>query len=206
MRKFGWLICLWWPALASAQAAPDASVEAALANLSSRAATVFVGQVVGIRRDAGVVEVQFRVDTPVVGQTGGSYTLREWAGMWPQGQWRYHVGERALVFLHGTSSAGMSSAVDGGEGVVPVMADTDGTVLLDVRRMSTRVLRQIGEPLADGSNGAIALKDALPVIQSRGTAVVRPVRRPLPRPILETPSGVSTKPPVQPIEVLPDAQ
>ncbi len=169
--------------------APDASVEAALANLSGRAATVFVGQVVGIRRDAGVVEVQFRVDTPVLGQTGGSYTLREWAGMWPQGQWRYRVGERALVFLHGTSSAGLSSAVDGSEGVVPVMADADGTVLLDVRRLSTRVERQIGEPLADVGNGAIALKDVLPLIQSRGTAVVRPVRRPLPRGVAISPAA-----------------
>src|SRR5215469_6090989 len=175
-----WLIWLLWPAIAGAQqsvvAAPDASVSAALANLSRRAAAVFVGQVVDIRRLAGVVEIQFRVDTPVLGQTGGSYMLREWAGMWPQGQWRYRVGERALVFLHGTSSAGLSSAVDGGEGVVPVMAASDGTVLLDVRRLSTRVLRQVGQPLNDG-NDAMALNDALPVIKSRGA---RPVRRPLP--------------------------
>lgn len=209
MRKVGWLIWLLWPAIAGAQAVPDASVEAALGNLSRRAATVFVGQVVGIRRNAGVVEVQFRVDTPVVGATGGSYTLREWAGMWPQGQWRYRVGERAMVFLHGTSSAGLSSVVDGSEGVVPVMADTDGTVLLDVRRLSTRVQRQIGEPLADVSDGAIALKDALPLIQSRGTLGRRPVRRPLPRgtaPILATPTSVLTKVPVHPIgERMPDA-
>ena len=178
-----WLIWLLWPAIAGAQqsavAAPDASVSAALANLSQRAAIVFVGQVVDIRRNAGVVEIQFRVDTPVLGQAAGSYTLREWAGMWPQGQSRYRVGERALVFLHGTSSVGLSSAVDGREGVVPVMSDTDGTVLLDVRRLSTRVLRQPGEPLDDG-NGAMALADALPVIESRGTTPVRPVRRPLP--------------------------
>lgn len=185
-----WLIWLLWPAIAGAQqavvAAPDGSVSAALANLSQRAATVFVGQVVDIRRDAGVVEIQFRVDTPLVGQTGGSYTLREWAGMWPPGQWRYRVGERALVFLHGTSAAGLSSAVDGGEGVVPVMADTDGTVLLDVRRLSTRVLRQVGQPLNDG-DGAIALQDALPVIESRGTKPIRPVRRPLPPAVHPTP-------------------
>jgi hypothetical protein len=206
-----WLIWLLWPAIAGAQqavvAAPDASVSAALANLSQRAAIVFVGQVVDIRRNAGVVEIQFRVDTLVLGQTGGSYTLREWSGMWPPGQWRYGVGERALVFLHGTSAAGLSSAVDGGEGVVPVMADTDGTVLLDVRRLSTRVLRQVGQPLSDGSgagngagnvagNGAMALKDALPLIESRGTRPIRPVRRPLP-------PGVQPAPP--PSGGLPDA-
>ena len=71
-----WLIWLLWPAIAGAQqtvvATPDASVSAALANLSQRAATVFVGQVVDIRRDAGVVEIVFRVDTPLVGQAGGA--------------------------------------------------------------------------------------------------------------------------------------
>jgi len=194
-----WLIWLLWPAIAGSQqtmvASPDASVSAALVNLSERAATVFVGQVVDIRRNAGVVEIQFRVDKPVLGQAAGSYTLREWAGMWPQGQWRYRVGERALVFLHGTSGAGLSSAVDGGEGVVPVMGDSDGTVLLDVRRLSTRVLRQVGQPLDDG-NGAVALGDVLPLIESRGTVPVRPVRRPLPPAVLIQPGGVanSTKP------------
>jgi len=206
-----WLIWLLWPAIAGAQqavvAAPDASVSAALANLSQRAAIVFVGQVVDIRRNAGVIEIQFRVDMPVVGQAGGSYTLREWAGMWPPGEARYRAGERALVFLHGTSSAGLSSAVDGSEGVVPVMADADGTVLLDVRRLSTRVLRQVGQPLDDG-NGAMALKDVLPLIESRGTKPVRPVRRPLPPAVVIQPgSGATNTTGPRPIEErLPDVQ
>ena len=208
-----WLIWLLWPAIAAGAqqvaAGPDESVTAALANLSQRAATVFVGQVVDIRRDAGVVEVQFRVDTPVVGATGGSYTLREWAGMWPQGQSRYRVGQRALVFLHGASGAGLSSVVDGSEGMVPVMADTNGTVLLDVRRLSTRVQRQLGEPLADVSDGAIALSDALPVIQSRGVVVKRPVRRPLPpgvTPIAASWRQVTKIMPKPIVEQVPDAQ
>lgn len=208
-----WLIWLLWPAIAGAQqavvAAPDASVSAALANLSQRAATVFVGQVVDIRRDAGVVEIRFRVDTPLVGQAGANYTLREWAGMWPPGQWRYRVGEHALVFLHGTSAAGLSSAVDGGEGVVPVMSDTDGTVLLDVRRLSTRVRREVGQPLTDG-NGAMALTDALPVIKSRGMRPIRPVRRPLPpavHPSAPPSGGVLEAPLPRPIvETLFDVQ
>jgi hypothetical protein len=205
-----WLL---WPAIAAAAqqgaVAPDVSVEAALGNLSRRAATVFVGQVVGIQRNAGVVEIRFRVDTPVLGQAGGSYTLREWAGMWPQGQSRYRVGERALVFLHGASSAGLSSPVDGREGVVPVMADRDGTVMLDVRRLSTRVLRQLGEPLADVSNGAIALKDVLPVIESRGATTLRPVRRPLPAGagvLPRQPEGTQPVGPTRPIEALMPAQ
>lgn len=209
-----WLIWLLWPAIAmSAQqgvvGAPDVSVTAALTNLSQRAATVFVGQVVGIRQNAGVVEVQFRVDTPVVGQAGGSYTLREWAGMWPQGQSRYRLGQRALVFLHGTSSAGLSSVVDGAEGMVPVIADSDGTLLLDVRRLSTRVQRQVGAPLSDVSDGAIALNDALPVIESRGVTIRRPVRRPLPpsvTPIMSTWRQVTVLQPKPIMEQVPDAQ
>lgn len=162
-------------------AAPDASVEAALGNLASRAATVFVGQVVAIERHAGVVSVVFRVDRQVVGAVGATYTLREWAGMWPPGQWRYSVGERALVFLHAASAAGLSSAVDGGEGVVPVVAAADGTPLVDVRRLGTRVLRQVGDPLPGATDGAMALNDVVPLIVNGGRpGVRRPVRRPLP--------------------------
>jgi hypothetical protein len=201
MRVCRWLIWLLWPAIAAgAQSAPDASVTAALGNLSARAATAFVGQVTAIRREAGVVEIDFRVDTPVLGQAGATYTLREWAGMWPPGMQRYRVGERALVFLHGASSAGLSSAVDGGEGIVPVMADADGTVLLDVRRLATRVQRQVGQPLVDG-DGAMALKDALPVIQSRGATTVRPVRRPLPPAVMPVVS-VGTKNPAKPLPIV----
>jgi hypothetical protein len=204
MRVRQWLVWLLWPAIAGgAQAAPDVSVTAALGNLSARAAAVFVGQVTAIRREAGIVEVVFRVDTPVVGKTGSTYTLREWAGMWPPGMQRYRVGERALVFLHGASGAGLSSAVDGREGVVPVMADSDGTVLLDVRRLATRVLRQVGQPLVDG-DGAMALKDALPVIQSRGVTTVRPVRRPLPPAVMPV-MPVGTRDPNKPQPVVQKA-
>lgn len=209
-----WLIWLLWPAIAAGaqqqvMSGPDASVTDALVSLSRRAAMVFVGQVVDIRRNAGVVEIQFRVDEPVLGETGGSYTLREWAGMWPQGQMRYRVGQRALVFLHGTSSAGLSSVVDGAEGMVPVTAGADGTVLLDVRRLSTRVQRQLGEPLAGVSDGAIALKDVLPLVESRGSTTRRPVRRPLPPgtvPILSTWRQVTQVKPRPIVEQVPDAQ
>jgi hypothetical protein len=166
---------------AQAVAEPDASVGAALENLASRAAIVFAGQVTSIQRQGGVVAIVFRVDTPVVGQAGPVYTLREWAGLWPPGQWRYTVGERAMVFLHGSSQAGFSSAVDGGEGVVPLVRGTDGTPLLNVRRLSTRVLRQVGQPLPDADSGAITLSDAVRLVQSWRTVRGRePSRRPLP--------------------------
>ena len=162
-------------------AAPDASVQAALQNLASRSAVVFVGQVTAIQRHTGVVEIVFRVDRPVLGQVDATYTLREWAGLWPPGQWRYTVGERAMMFLHATSGAGLSSAVDGGEGVVPVVGTADGTPLLDVRRLSTRVLRQVGDPLPTEANGAIALEDAIPLVANWKHRGLRPpVRRGLP--------------------------
>lgn len=164
-----------------AVAAPDASVEAALESLASRSAVIFVGQVTAIERHTGVVEIVFRVDRPVLGQVGATYTLREWAGLWPPGQWRYTVGERAMVFLHASSGAGFSSAVDGGEGVVPVVGTADGTPLLDIRRLSTRVLRQVGDPLPSEANGAIALEDAIAVVTNgRRRGLRPPVRRGLP--------------------------
>jgi hypothetical protein len=73
------------------------------------------------------------------------------------------------------------------------MADSDGTVLVDVRRLSTRVLRQVGQPLTD-DNGAMALKDVLPVIESRGMRLVRPVRRPLPPAAVQVQRGVDIGP------------
>jgi hypothetical protein len=79
-------------------------------------------------------------------------------------------------------------------------------VLLDVRRLSTRVLRQVGQPLDDG-NGAMALSDALPVIESRGSTPVHPVRRPLPPAAVQVQKGVNLNPTgPHPIEALTDAQ
>lgn len=187
-------------------AAPDESVEAALQSLAARAATVFVGQVVAIERHTGVVGIVFRVDRPVVGGVGASYTLREWAGLWPPGQWRYRVGERALVFVRGASAAGLSSAVDGSEGVVPVMAAPDGSALVDVRRLGTRVLRQMGDPLPGAADGAMALNDVLPlIVNGGGQQVRRPVRRPLP-PSMVAPTGpAGTMLTVTPGDTLRDA-
>lgn len=175
-------------------AQPDASVGAALRDLASRAALVFAGQVVSIQRSGAVVQIVFRVDTPVIGQVGSTYTLREWAGMWPPGQWRYTVGERALVFLHGASQAGFSSAVDGGEGVVPLVRGSDGTPLLDARRLSTRVLRQIGQPLPDESASAISLAEATQIVANWKAPTFRePSRRPLPPGLDVVPKRTSTK-------------
>ena len=94
-----------------------------LERISGRAAIIFVGQVVAVRRSgsaSGVVEVDFRVDTAIRGCTADSYTLREWAGLWVVNNERYHVGERLLMVLHAPSAAGLSSPVDGTDGAIPI--------------------------------------------------------------------------------------
>lgn len=186
-RRFGFVICGVCLAAglaagsgvrAWAQAvAPQTTLTGELQSLASRAATVFAGQVVSIERKGGVVEITFRVDEAVVGQPGAGYTLREWAGLWPPGQFRYTVGERALIFLHAASAAGLGSPVDGAEGVVPILVQgANAPALLDIRRMSSALLRKVGTPLATEANGAIQLSDAVAVITAaHGTGAPRPV-------------------------------
>ena len=144
---------------------PQSSLTGELASLASRAGVIFVGQVVKIQPKGSVVDIDFTVEQPLAGASGSEFTLHEWTGLWPQGQTRYILGERALVFLRGASAAGFSSPVDGAEGVVPVIAQgANAPQLLDVRRLSSAVLRAPGEPLPSTANGAILLSDAFAVI------------------------------------------
>jgi hypothetical protein len=170
--------------------APAESVGAELRLLASRADVVFVGQVEKIEvKDGaagelggGVVEITFSVEQPVLGVVGGSYVMREWAGRWTGGQQRFQVGERAMFFLHAPSAAGLSSAVDGMMGVVPVVpVSSNGQALLDVRWLATRVLRVVGGRLAGIagatgiSEGGIALVDGIAVAKAWQTdSVVEP--------------------------------
>ena len=154
------------PAAAQSAPEPQVSLSAELTSLASRAAQVFAGQVVSVTRKGGVVEITFRVEKPVVGATGNTLTLREWAGLWPPGQFRYTIGERALVFLHGVSAAGFASSVDGAEGVVPiVVAGANAPQLLDIRRLAAAILRTPGTPLPTEADGAIQLSDAMSIVQ-----------------------------------------
>jgi hypothetical protein len=159
---------------------PDTSVGAALRSLASRAGVVFVGRVTAIVPQGGVVEVRFAVEQPVLGAVGATYSMREWAGLWAGGQPRYRVGQRAMFFLHAPGAAGLSSPVDGMEGVVPVLASGDDGAALDVRWLSARVLRATGAPMADAENGAVALSEARSVITAWRTSQMEPKRLPLP--------------------------
>ncbi len=139
--------------------AVDTSVGGALRSLAGRAGVVFVGQVVAVERKGGVMEVRFRVQQVVLGAVGVTYTLREWAGLWAGGQQRYTVGQRAMWFFNPPNGAGLSSPVDGMEGVVPLVPmGADAAPLLDVRRLATRVQRTVGQPM---TVEAMALPEAV---------------------------------------------
>ena len=160
--------------------APDSSLGAALRSLASRSGVVFVGRVTSVVPHGGVVQVSFAVEQPVLGAVGAVYTLREWASLWAAGQPRYRVGQRAMVFLHPPNAAGLSTPVDGMEGVVPVIATTaDRTPLLDVRRLATRVLRAPGTPLDPPERSAVALSDGARVVAGWRTTALEPKRLPL---------------------------
>jgi hypothetical protein len=203
------VLCLWMGvacAVGRAQeeqrSAPDASVGAALRTLASQAHDVFAGQVESITRRGGVVEVKLRVDASVVGSQAGSFVLREWAGLWPPGQQRYWIGERAMFFLRSANAAGLSTPVDDAEGVVPVVVQgTNQQPLVDVRRLDARVQRAVGAPLVRADAAAISFADAKVLAAGWQAPQWRePVRAPLPvtlRPLPVLPAGVVQADPVR---------
>ncbi len=148
---------------------PAATVGAELRGLASRAGVVFVGQVEKIEPKDGVVETTFTVEQSVLGVVGGSYVMREWAGRWTGGQQHFRLGQRAMFFLYAPNAAGLSSAVDGMIGVVPVVPmGANGQSLLDVRWVSTRVRRGLRDRLAGAagtSEGGMALADGAAVVR-----------------------------------------
>ena len=198
MRVRGWVwgglllvgsVCSGALAQGQDERAPAKSVGAELRLLASRAGVVFVGQVEKIEPKDGLVEITFSVQQPVLGVVGGSYVMREWAGRWTGGQQHFQVGERAMFFLHAPSAAGLSSAVDGMLGAVPVVPmGANGQALLDVRWLATRVRRGAGIPLAGVSGisqGGIGLADGVAVTKAwRADSLVEPKSVRLPEGLL----------------------
>lgn len=145
--------------------------------LSRDASLIFVGQIVTIQRSSGFVHVTFRVEQPVSGLTGSSYTMREWAGLWPPGTVRYTVGQRVLAFLHAPSAAGASSPVHGAEGLVPVVVQgANAPELVDIRRVAASLERVPGTALPGTDSGAMLLSEVLASFQ-QGARVPRPSGR-----------------------------
>jgi len=155
-------------AQALAQSSPQTAQDALYA-MTELAGVIFAGQVVAVRRDgaadgaAGVVEITFAVDDAVRGVRGGSYTLREWAGLWPGGDEPFRAGQRYLMLLHSPGAAGLSSPVGGMDGAIPIgggianaaaaSAPTDLSV--DLRWVGTRVVRPAAYLPAQG-HGPVA--------------------------------------------------
>lgn len=157
------------PPAAEVPYAPQTSLTGEISSLAQRAGVIFVGQVFSVERRGGVVDINFHVEQAITGSVGDTFTLREWAGLWPQGLWRYNVGQRSLLFLHSPSAAGLASPVDGAEGVVPVIVQgVNAPQLLDIRRLGAALLRAPGTPLPTGAEGAILLSEVTSLI-----AVVR---------------------------------
>jgi hypothetical protein len=171
------------------QAAPDTTIAAALRNLGDRAGTVFAGEVTAIRPLAGVVEIDFRIEQSLKGQFSGTVTLREWSGLWAAGQRRYWLGERAVIFLNPPGINGLSSPVDGMDGILPLTP-----AAVDIQRLSTRVLRDAGTPMV-ASTGSMSL--AAVTTAALGNPPIGPLRPPIlkPRPI--TPQPVRPIGPIQ---------
>ena len=176
-------------------APPDTDLAGALRSLASRAGLVFVGRVVAVQHMGGVVQVQFAVEQTIQGAAGATYTLREWAGLWPPGQYRYVAGQHVVIFLNPAGSAGLSTPVDGMEGVLPVVVQgASSPELVDVRRLASRVQRAVGSPL-DGAGagdstetGAVLLSDVTAAVNSwRRPQRARLPRSPLPAPLRPKP-------------------
>ena len=150
--------------------------EDALHAMSLQAGVIFTGQVVSVRRNVGaggatgVVEIEFAVEDAVRGVSGSSYTLREWAGLWPAGDEPFRVGQTFLMLLHATGAAGFSSPVGGTDGAIPIrgggdawlqqapdsavagspavniLTQTDGRIV-DLRWVQTRVVQPLAYSL-----------------------------------------------------------
>src|SRR5215469_4220105 len=145
------------------------TLEEALHQLSNAAGVIFVGEVVAIRHrtgengSSGIVETDFRVDQAIRGCSTGTYTLREWAGLWSGGDQRYRVGQRLLMLLHAPNLAGVSSPVGGMDGAIPIrgavseLVPQDSTARAAVAnassitatRASTTVVATPAPPVAD---------------------------------------------------------
>jgi hypothetical protein len=179
------------PAANPNTAAADTTVEDALHRMSDQAGIVFVGEVIAIRRHpgedgaSGIVEVDFRIDQAVRGSTaGGTFTLREWAGLWTGGD-RYNVGQRLLMLLHNPGPTGITSPVGGMAGAIPIRGSATSPhanessaapvpPIADLRWVGTRLVRSVvyrsnsaplatatGEPApADASEASTAAQQA----------------------------------------------
>jgi hypothetical protein len=173
-------------------ATPETTMGGVLRRLTAGSGVVFLGRVRKIAfattpmadMQSGTVTITLDVLEPIAGNVGSTYSLHEWSGLWTMGRERYHVGQRAVFFLHAPGAAGFSSPVGGMQGVVPLIPTTaDASPMLDIRWLATRVQRSAGSPIAYAGTGGISLTDAIRVI-THPAEMLEPALLPLPPGVL----------------------
>jgi len=132
MRGVRWarLTCLLAAVLGAecgrSQALPQSTADE-LHAMAQQAGVIFTGQVLSVERhegtngETGAVAVKFAVEGAVRGISGSTYTLNEWAGLWPAGEQPFRVGQRFLMLLHAPGPSGLSSPVGGPDGAIPIL-------------------------------------------------------------------------------------
>jgi len=90
-----------------------------LPQIARAAGTIFSGRVTAIARvpassrQVEAVAISFHVERAIRGVTSRqSLTIFQWVGLW-NGEQRYRVGERVVLFLYPPSKLGLTSSVGG---------------------------------------------------------------------------------------------
>jgi len=160
---------------------------AALREMTQLAGVIFTGPVMEIRRmggETGVVEIVFAVEDAVRGVSGATYTVREWAGLWPAGDTPFVVGQRYLMLLHTPSAAGLSSPVGGMDGAIPIRGVAGGGMVganataEEIAGIDTGGSVAAGSAGAGSTSGRSTVDGRVVDLRWVGTRVTRPVRRP----------------------------
>ena len=133
------------------------TVEDVLHQMSDKADIIFVGQVVAVHPSiegstaSGTIAIDFHVEQAVRGcSAGGTYVLREWAGLWFGNSQRYQMGQRLLMMLRAPGPSGLSSPVAGLDGAIPVHQGITAAPLSDASaasQISVVDLRWLGAKL-----------------------------------------------------------
>jgi len=162
------------PGASAQELEPVASPTMILLQQMTRAAgIIFAGEVISVRRPAGyagsnqnaaegIVTIEFRVDDAVRGCVGGSvFTLREWAGLWTDGE-RYNVGQRLLIFLHRPNASGITSPVHGATGTIPLRGGGIAPGPYDDSALASDWLVDLRWVEAQAMRGTVAIRHPTP--------------------------------------------
>jgi hypothetical protein len=140
MRRVRWarLTCLLAVVLGAeygrSQALPQSTADE-LHAMTQQASVIFTGQVLSVERHegsnggTGMVAMEFAVEDAVRGIRGSTFTLNEWAGLWPAGEQPFRVGQRFLMLLHAPGPSGLSSPVGGSDGAIPIFGAGEAPLL-----------------------------------------------------------------------------